>query len=287
MKSKLKKCMAMILLLFLSFGLISFVRADSGWDSSYDSGGSSWSSGDSWSSSSWDYDYGYDHDYDYDSSGDSIGIEGIISLIVLIIIIICIIKAFSNKELNLQNTGYNEISEDKVKEIFPDLNLEYLRLMAAKKFIDIQNAWMEFDYDALRELVTDELYNSYVSQLDILKLKNGKNIMNDFEILANKIIDIRLDNNDVTVKVFMKVRFYDYVIDTKTNKVTRGSSQNKITNNYEMTFVRRKNELEKDLYCPNCGAPIMHNTSGECEYCNSTIVRSAEDFVMSKKTNVN
>ena len=39
------------------------VFADSGWDSSYDSG-SSWSSSDSWSSSSsWDSDYSYGKEY--------------------------------------------------------------------------------------------------------------------------------------------------------------------------------------------------------------------------------
>ena len=39
--------------------------------------------------------------------------------------------------------------------------------------------------------------------------------------------------------------------------------------------------------CPHCGAPVEFVTSGKCEYCNSTIVKKASKFVLSKKTNVN
>ena len=40
------------------------------------------------------------------------------------------------------------------------------------------------------------------------------------------------------------------------------------------------------LYCPNCGAKIKAVTTGTCEYCRTKIVTPANEYVMSRKTNV-
>lgn len=269
------------LLVVFSVLVFSGVRADSGWDSSYDSGSSSWDSDSSWSSSSWDSDYG-----SYDGDGEASAIV-IFIIIVFIIVMICILgDGKSTKQMSLTQSKYNDISEEELKKILPKLSLKYLKDATYEKFVEIQNAWMDFDYERLRELCTDELYNSYKSQLEVLKIKNGQNIMSDFRLIDIKIYEVTENVGMVSVKVYMQVNFYDYVIDTKTKKVTRGNKNNKICNEYEMTFVRKKEDIRKDISCPNCGAPITHNTSGECEYCGSTIVKAADDFVLSKKTNI-
>ena len=121
--------------------------------------------------------------------------------------------------------------------------------------------------------------------LDTLKLKFGKNIMSDFEQHFIRIIGVTEEAGNIIVKVYLKVSFFDYVINTKTTEVTRGTDQRKLTNNYILTFVKAKGKTAKK--CPNCGAPIKGNTSSKCPYCDSTIVTDAKDFVMSKKTNVN
>ena len=36
--------------------------------------------------------------------------------------------------------------------------------------------------------------------------------------------------------------------------------------------------------CPNCGAVVDINSSSTCPYCESTLVKDAADYVMSKKT---
>ena len=285
----------LILLLVITPFSISMVKADSGWDTDYDSGGSSWDSGgssydsgSSWSSS--DYDSG-------SSSGGSMsGTEAFITLVIFLAIFILVIalsrrQGKSNTIITNPNVNYignyADVSEDKIKQLMPDMTLSQLKTMAYNKFIDIQNAWMEFEYDKLRELCTDELYNSYVAQLDVLKLKNGKNIMSNFVVNGTRIIDVIEEDDKVTVKVFMNVSFFDYVINTTNNKFTRGNKNVKVINNYIMTFVRSKNVSSQMITCPNCGASNQLVTSGKCEYCGSTLVADANDFVLSKKTNVN
>lgn len=280
----LKRGLLWITLLVVPFFVLCIVKADSGWDSSYDSGSSSWSSSDSgWSSSSWD-------SSSYGGSGDGdINVSSVMFFVIIFFIVLMIFilgNKGSSKNTSLIDSRYKDLSEEDLQKILPNLSLAYLKDMAFKKFVEIQEAWMDFDYERLRELCTDELYNSYISQLEVLKLKNGQNIMSDFRLIDLKIYEVLENSGIVTVNVYMQVSFYDYVIDMKTKAVTRGTKSNKICNEYVMTFVRSKDEIKKDISCPNCGAPITHNTSGECEYCGSTIVKAADDFVLSKKTNI-
>jgi len=287
MKEKLKYIL-IFMLLIVPFIIMLPVRADSGWDTDYDSSGSDWSSSDSdwdtgWSSS----DSNWHTRSNYSGSGGDFLLTFILFTIILIIIFIVANSKTHTTSKIIYASLKEDISEDEITKILPDETLDSLKEMAYNKFLDIQNAWMEFDYDKLRELCTDELYNSYISQLDTLKLKNGKNIMTEFIKEEIKVTGIKEENNIVTVTIYLRVTFYDYVVDTNTFEAIRGSKERKVTNNYKMKFVRKTNNSKKEITCPNCGAPIKLTTSKKCPYCDSTIVVDANDFVLSKKTNIN
>ena len=276
-----KKFKSLICILLCAFAILTTlnVKADSGWDSSYDSGGSSWSSSDSWSSSS-DYSSSYSGDVD---GGD------VVFLVLAIFIFAIIIIAFGSKGTKTSTSSYhyNDISLEDLQKYLPGKTLEQVKKDVFARFVNIQDAWMNFDYDALREYCTDELYNTYVSQLETLKLKNGQNIMSDYQNLDMKITNITSENNVVSLTVYAEIRFHDYVINTKTNEVTRGSKDRLMTNHYLMTFVIKKGDAKSIKNCPSCGAPFEHNASGICEYCGSTIIKEADELVLSKKTNIN
>ena len=279
MKKKFKSLMCILLCIFAVVTTLN-VKADSGWDSSYDSGGSSWSSSSSsWSSSS-DYSSSYSGEAD---AGDII----FIVLAIFIFAIFIIVYGSKATSTTTSNYRYNDISLEDLQKYLPDKTLEQVKKDVFARFVNIQDAWMNFDYDALREYCTDELYNTYVSQLETLKLKNGQNIMSDYQNLDMKITDITSENNVISLTVYAKIRFYDYVINTKNNKVIRGSKDRLITNNYLMTFVVKKSDAKSIKNCPSCGAPFEHNASGICEYCGSTIIKEADELVLSKKTNIN
>lgn len=279
MKKKFKSLICILLCIFAVVTTLN-VKADSGWDSSYDSGGSSWSSNSSsWSSSS-DYSSSYSGEAD---AGD------IIFIVLAIFIFAIIIIAFGSKgtKTSTNSYHYNDISLEDLQKYLPGKTLEQVKKDVFARFVNIQDAWMNFDYDALRECCTDELYNTYVSQLETLKLKNGQNIMSDYQNLDMKITNITSENNVVSLTVYAEIRFHDYVINAKTNEVTRGSKDRLMTNHYLMTFVIKKGDAKSIKNCPSCGAPFEHNASGICEYCGSTIIKEADELVLSKKTNIN
>jgi len=285
-----KKVLLFIFIVLGSLLIMTYpAKADSGWDSDYDSGGSSWDS--DWSSgSSWDNNYDWDDDSNSYSSSNSTSND--FYSLLLFIFIFGVVVISSIRRIKRSSTSvvsmpiYNDISPDII--LVFGYTLDNLKKELFDKFVDIQNAWMEFDYNSMRNLCTNELYNAYKSQLEVLKIKNGKNIMNEFDLQDIKIVNMHEEGNQIVVDVFMKVSFFDYVIDTKTDKVTRGKKDQKITNSYMMTFIKGNNSDSSLLVkCPSCGAETHVNTTGTCEYCRSVIVKDANEFVLSKKKNIN
>lgn len=299
MNNKIKKILLYMLIVTLSFSIIYMpVKADSGWDSDYDSGGwdSDWDSGSDWDSdwgSSWDSDYDYGSSWSSSSSSGEGDISGWITAVIITIIIIVIIYNISNRNNHNRPRGgtkitksnnYKDISPSKIVEVDPNFNIEDFKSKAFSIYKDIQTAWMNFDTDAIRKLTTDEIYNMYSSQLETLKLKGQKNIMKDITLEEAKVIDIKEVNNVITVSVYMRVKCYDYVIKESTNETVRGKDKNKIIIEYVLSFVKSSVNNKLEEKCPNCGAPVDINASATCPYCDSTLVKAAGDYVMSKKT---
>ena len=273
-----KKLISYILIFLLSLGFVfQFAKADSGWDVDYDSG-SSWSSGSSWDSGSrWD---------DDDDYGSYSGSSGSVAFLIIFMIVIAILIISANKahsSLTSAYPQYQEMSEEQIHAIDPDMNIEEFKNNVYETFIQIQNAWTNFDFDTLRKLLTDELYNMYNSQLQILKAKKQKNIMDNFSLDDIKIINMVKKEDTISVQVYLQVRFYDYVIEEKTKKVVRGDKSRRVIVSYVLTFVKAIEDKVKK--CPNCGAEIEENTN-TCPYCHTKFEKLSTKYILSKKTNL-
>ena len=280
MKKKVFKILTIIIVICLSIFCLNKalpVKADSGWDSDYDSG-SDWGS-----DSGWDSDSG--SDWDSDSSG-SMSLSDFISIMRIFAVIIVVIILFSKKNAKNSNESYEETTEEEIFKIIPNFDIKEFEKKAYQIFYDVQMGWMKFDYDKLRKLLSDELYNTYLMDLEALKVKNQKNIMKDFELIESKMFKLEEENNTYIAKVTVEVEFIDYVEDSKTHEVLRGSNSKKLHNTYILTFIRSKSEIKNNKKCPKCGAPIKGNNSSKCEYCKSKIINDNYDWVMSNKEKI-
>ena len=144
-------------------------------------------------------------------------------------------------------------------------------------FYEVQMAWMNFDYTKLKELCSDELYNSLRRELEEIEKKKEKNIMKDFKV--NKVAVIEMNNyaDKLEIVMMLDVSFYDYIID-KHKFVIRGSSTKKINNIYNLTYQKKYERLDN---CPSCGAKVTSNLNSNCEYCGSILINNNKDFVLS------
>lgn len=272
------------------------IATDSGFDASYDSGGG-WSSGGSdYSSGS---DFGSSHDHSSSRGRNGSRSSGILSLIILSILIVPV-GAFNYYIMMKEVRKENLAAKKRVEEMKNDLEArensintmlqKYVKEESKKEFIsnryqdyvDIQNAWMNFDYDTLKAKTTNELYNQYQMQLETLKVKGQKNVMKDFKYIDGKILNIVESNNKVIVTVEIVTKFYDYIIEESTNKVVRGNARKTITIFYRMKFVRDIN-IDEIIHCPNCGAELRKTSTNVCEFCKTIITKESEEWLLAEK----
>ncbi|MBP3456827.1 MAG: Tim44 domain-containing protein [Bacilli bacterium] len=280
-----KKFIVFLIVIGMLFSGVNLVKADSGWDSSYDSGGG-WDSG-GWDSGGWDSDWDSGGGWSSSSSDGSYSDgDGFAFMIIFAVIVIIIIYFSINNRGGKGGSGstsnfnkYSDIKDDRLKKI--GMDADEFKKLAFELYKSIQEEWMNFDYDGLRKHLTDELYNSYVMQLDALKVKGQQNIMKGFENIDVKITNITEEAGIVNVTVYLHTAMYDYVVDNN-KKTVRGKDNHKIDIEYSITFVKASDESLKK--CPNCGAPFEGVAGGKCEYCGSTIVIGPKEYVMSKKT---
>ena len=271
----------------LLFGLLLLVpsvsKADSGFDFSYDGGGgSSWSSSD-YSSSSSSYSGSYS-----DGSGGSFSIVFIIIIIAVVIIVISVNSKKNGSSVNPNNykdlvDNERHMTDEEIKEIDSELNKEMLVNKTFELYVALQNAWSEFEYDKIRELVSDELYNNYKMQLETLSMKGQKNIMEDIKLVSGDIVSVKKEGKVETVKVALTIAMKDYIVD-KDNKVVRGDKEPHGVS-YYITLDRTIGLDERPKFCPNCGAELKGAASQTCKFCGSDLNLTSTDFIISKKEN--
>ena len=290
---------------------------DSGWDTNY-GGSSDWgsssfdwgssssdwgSSSSNWGSSSYDWESSSSRDYGYSRSRNSYGYSSKSSssdddvsyvsiwFIVFVLVALMIVEMSAcvrkNKKKTIVNDGFYHSSigdaDVEIQKFFPGMTEEQLLNILYQKFVDIQIAWMNFDYKTLERLCSNELYSSYNSDLEVLKSNHGQNIMSDFQCVAYNINGITEENGIVIIKMFLHATFYDYVIDTNTNQIIRGTNTSVVHNQYHLNFVVKRGE---DLtICPSCGAKINVGSSN-CDYCHTLIINNYGDFVLSSKNRI-
>lgn len=217
----------------------------------------------------------------------------IITEILLLLIPISVSYAIVTHKKNKMIRENHIVEEDyqfridnieQFKVYFPKAKIKDIKKQLYDKFYKIQIAKTKFDYDTLRELCTDELYNMYKTQLQLMEMKAHKHIMDDFRLMDIRIYGVNEVNGLIYLDVYMKVNFVDYVEDVDDGYIAKNFRGNYVTNRYIMSFVRRA-DTTKEQKCPDCGA-IIREHSTTCEYCRGKIVTNSDDFILSKKTKI-
>ena len=166
---------------------------------------------------------------------------------------------------------------------FDTLNTEELQQKLFGIYKDIQLAWANNDISPVRNILSDELYNTYQMQIDSMIQTNQRNVMSDIKFIKMVVGNDLIANNYEEIKVIMQVTCHDYIVENKNGKekVIRGKSS--IINDYiyAMTFVR--NIKIKKPVCPNCGTNLDNAMSSICPSCKSVVVHDTDNWVLSKK----
>lgn len=214
----------------------------------------------------------------------------IIRILAVLTVVVCyvllVIYIFKNLYKSYREDIRLEKEEAKASRIIKKLKKKALSTTESNKevlglgyqiYLDVQTSWMNFDYDTLRTLVTDELFNMYQTQLAPMEVKEQQNIMSDFKLQEIVLVSSSIENNIITTEILLTVSFFDYIVN-KNKKVIRGNKNRKVVMTYLLTFVSNGREIEK---CPHCGAQLEKGST-ICAYCKTTI-QSANQMKLAKK----
>ena len=168
---------------------------------------------------------------------------GVAIVVFFLIVWIIMAKKLLKSEPTVIKTNmadrYNEIKLDEIKKYGIDLN--EFKNMACSKFIDIHNALTNYDYEVLKKNLTNDLYQYYTEQLEVMEKIKHRNIMKDFEIINIKIYNVSNEHNLLSVDLYLNVRMFDYVIDIDTKECIKGNINDKIDFEFELRFEKRNN----------------------------------------------
>lgn len=196
---------------------------------------------------------------------------------ILFVIVLMLIFLLATSLRRLNKDEYKELSDFPVyngKDVVIPYKLNYLEL---KKEIfsiynKLENIYYDYDCEKIREIVTDELYNTYRSKIAFFKKENKKKLFKN--IIVKKInidnVDDRSNYYDITVTV--NVLCKEYIISN--NETPLEKYKNEYTEiTYLMNFIQSKEKINETKKCPNCGKKLNDNETSKCPNCNS-IVRS-------------
>lgn len=275
---RIKKFLPIILVIMLGIlFIISFpVKADSGFDSDFDFGGSDFDFGSS--------DYGDYGGFDFSSDGGVYYVGSfftIFNVIMAIIIIIVIVSKLSKaKQTSLPQKG---LSEEEIYNILGNnFNYEEFKHTVFLNYQKIQVAWMNNEIESVRSLLSDFLFNTYKTQLLTLSSKKQKNMMEDINYVDAYITNIKKVIEGEEIEVALIVTCKDYIIDIDSKEVLRGNKNRINKYYYKLTFEKTAN-LEVEKFCPNCGALLPKGSSVKCEYCRSVVIKKTSNYILTDK----
>lgn len=309
-KNKTKLSLIIVLLIVCAFGFLAvsdvWARAGGGQDFVPSSGGG------------FDFDSGssFDSDFDTDYSGGTSFVPvpcggGWVGFVIFIIVIIVISAIVKKAKRNLRNnpdfkSGIQQMKQAvsgmtgtagtnvanvpaelaKLKQKDPNFNEQSFQDYAQNAFYKIQEAWEQQDLSIARPYLTDQLLQRYTNQINDIQSRGEKNVLENMVVGHMDITGIRSDAEYDYITLKIDASAADYTTDSS-GKIIRGDKKIRPFSEY-WTFLRKgtvKTDDKKGFKantCPNCGAPLQVNATGQCEYCNTIVTSGDYDWVLSE-----
>ena len=174
-----------------------------------------------------------------------------------------------------------------IKQNDENFDTEQFLLWAKNIFITIQTAWVQRDWEKIRTIEKEELFEQHNTQLQEYIRLGRINVIENINVSNAYLHKLVIDDNYEHLTVSMFVTMNDYIIDEKSGKVLMGNKKEVFDTIYQLTFIRRKGIKTAFVngaianVCPHCGAAVNSASAGRCEYCGSIIHTGEFNWVLS------
>ena len=313
MKKIQKKILAVILSAIVAFSMPTALAVDAYYNLPLDTGNHHRYSGGSRSRSR-SRSNSRSHSRSYSSSGRSSSSSGsseidqktaiilVIAFLVIFVsvfgLIIWCVKQPDKKSKKYKNIPpmfpYNATEQitEFIKQNDENFDTEQFLLWAKNIFITIQTAWAQRDWEKIRTIEKEELFEQHNTQLQEYIRLGRINIMENINVIDAYLHKLVIDENFENLTVSLRATMNDYIINEKNGKVLMGNKNEVFDTIYQMTFTRRKG-IKTNLInglivnvCPHCGATVESASAGVCQYCGSVVHSGEFNWVLSNLESV-
>lgn len=184
------------------------------------------------------------------------------------------------QKIDTKLAKYDEVSDSDLSA-HGIKNRKVLEQTLFKKLSAIQTARTNYDYDALKTLCSEKMYNLFISELEMLHQVDLGYHYEDYKLLEAQIHSLTATEKNIKVQVAMKISCISYRIDAE-NELVDGSKTNRTIICHDLEFTKKIAIDDIELNCPNCGAPTKRSVKGKCSYCQTIIDSESTDWVLSK-----
>lgn len=174
-----------------------------------------------------------------------------------------------------------------IKLADPNFSKAAFESRVSNMYMQLQEAWTKKQWRVARVFETDALFNIHARQLQDFIDTHTTNRVDNISVLQCELVRYEDDGANDAAYVLIKARINDYTIDDNTGKVISGNPKVDIYMTYMWELIRKKGVLTKNdgkasqaTQCPNCGANVSVNESGECEYCGGLVTSGQYDWVL-------
>ena len=216
------------------------------------------------------------------------------AIIFVIVLILFFTKIVGGKKKKSENNSDRIIPYDFTPQIAGfiqqnDTNFNAGQFLEWSKniFVTLQTAWTQRDWEKIRTLEKEELFEQHNTQLQEYIRLGRINVIENINISNAYLHKLVIDDNYEHLTVSMFVTMNDYIIDEKSGKVLMGNKKEVFDTIYQLTFIRRKGIKTAFVngaianVCPHCGAAVDSASAGRCEYCGSIIHTGEFNWVLS------
>jgi ribosomal protein L37E/uncharacterized Zn finger protein (UPF0148 family) len=167
----------------------------------------------------------------------------------------------------------------------PNVTEATLEARLATVYAELNKAWSTNELAGARPYVSDALYDYLQYWVDTYKRQQLRNQLTDMRITRAQLAKVERDKYYDSVTLRLWGTGIDYVLDTQTGRVLRGSKHIERPYSEYWTMIRSAGKHGKPqvaAVCNNCGAPLHINQAGECEHCGAHVTAGEFDWVLSK-----
>jgi len=147
----------------------------------------------------------------------------------------------------------------------------------------LQDAWNARDWERVRPLETESLFQMHRYWIDAYVRQGKRNIVDDYKIA--RVLPVKFTTDafyeSVTVRLWASGR--DSTIDDAGKIVAGSKTELRVWSEY-WTLIRSRGAAAgtKTMSCPNCGATVTVGATGICEFCAGKLTTSEFDWVLSR-----